>query len=194
MLLNISGRVYLSKCNPTGELHKNYFLSSPLVQSTSPVHQSSPVIVDYRYHNNIMLVPNRRYVKTQAGGEAAREQGEDEDLFRLVVVNSYGSQEVQRPKDDDSIPLKLDSEWMCVLREEGEGVWGRKERGYGIGGRGDGGWRERGWGVEEEWVWGVKRGVGEEGEGVWGVEVGGLDDCPLHLLLCYIPRPDVHCM
>ena len=39
---------------------------------------------------------------------------EEEDLFRLVVVNSYGSQEVQRLKDDDSIPLKLGSEWMCV--------------------------------------------------------------------------------
>ena len=64
-----------------------------------------------------MLVPNRRYVKTQAGGKAAREP----DLFRLVVVNSYGSQEVQRLKDDDSIPLKLGSEWMCVLREEGGG-------------------------------------------------------------------------
>ena len=41
-------------------------------------------------------------------------QEEEEDLFRLVVVNSYGSQEVQRLKDDDSIPLKLGSEWMCV--------------------------------------------------------------------------------
>ena len=64
-----------------------------------------------------MLVPNRRYVKTQARGKAAREP----DLFHLVVVNSYGSQEVQRLKDDDSIPLKLGSEWMCVLREEGGG-------------------------------------------------------------------------
>ena len=53
-----------------------------------------------------MLVPNRRYAKTQAEGKAAREP----DLFRLVVVNSYGSQEVQRLKDDDSIPLKLGSE------------------------------------------------------------------------------------
>ena len=46
----------------------------------------------------------------QKRGKAAREP----DLFRLVVVNSYGSQEVQRLKDDDSIPLKLGSEWMCV--------------------------------------------------------------------------------
>ena len=45
---------------------------------------------------------------------------EEEDLFRLVVVNSYGSQEVQRLKDDDSIPLKLGSEWMCVWGEEEE--------------------------------------------------------------------------
>ena len=69
-----------------------------------------------------MLVPNRRYVKTRAEGKAAREP----DLFCLVVVNSYGSQEVQRLKDDDSIPLKLGSEWMCVGwgsgRGEGRGV------------------------------------------------------------------------
>ena len=58
---------------------------------------------------------------------------EEEDLFRLVVVNSYGSQEVQRLKDDDSIPLKLGSEWMCVWWGGGEGrecggVEGRRER------------------------------------------------------------------
>ena len=75
--------------------------------------------------------------KSEEEEEESKKQKEEEekDLFRLVVVNSYGSQEVQRLKDDDSIPLKLGSEWMCVLREEGEGVWGRKERGYGIGGR-----------------------------------------------------------
>ena len=67
-----------------------------------------------------MLVPNRRYVKTRAEGKAAREP----DLFRLVVVNSYGSQEVQRLKDDDSIPLKLGREWMCVLRGGGGSMWG----------------------------------------------------------------------
>ena len=49
-------------------------------------------------------------------------QEEEEDLFRLVVVNSYGSQEVQRLKDDDSIPLKLGSEWMCVRGWSG-GRW-----------------------------------------------------------------------
>ena len=64
-----------------------------------------------------MLVSNRRYVKTRAEGKAAREP----DLFRLVVVNSYGSQEVQRLKDDDSIPLKLGSEWMCVWGGGGGG-------------------------------------------------------------------------
>ena len=57
------------------------------------------------------------------GKQEKQKLGEEEDLFRLVVVNSYGSQEVQRLKDDDSIPLKLGSESMCVLREEG-GVWG----------------------------------------------------------------------
>ena len=73
-------------------------------------------------------------MKTQAGmsdklpGKQKRKEEEEEDLFRLVVVNSYGSQEVQRLKDDDSIPLKLGSEWMCVLRPEG---------GEGGGGRGD---------------------------------------------------------
>ena len=50
-------------------------------------------------------------------------QEEEEDLFRLVVVNSYGSQEVQRLKDDDSIPLKLGSEWMCVRGWRGGGRW-----------------------------------------------------------------------
>ena len=62
--------------------------------------------------------------KSEEEEEESKKQKEEEekDLFRLVVVNSYGSQEVQRLKDDDSIPLKLGSEWMCVLREEGEGV------------------------------------------------------------------------
>ena len=60
--------------------------------------------------------------------ESKKQKEEEEDLFRLVVVNSYGSQEVQRLKDDDSIPLKLGSEWMCVLREEGEGVGEGGER------------------------------------------------------------------
>ena len=52
-------------------------------------------------------------------------QEEQEDLFRLVVVNSYGSQEVQRLKDDDSIPLKLGSEWMCMCgrRRGGLDYW-----------------------------------------------------------------------
>ena len=55
-------------------------------------------------------------MKTQAGvsdklpGKQKRKEEEEEDLFRLVVVNSYASQEVQRLKDDDSIPLKLGSE------------------------------------------------------------------------------------
>ena len=62
------------------------------------------------------------------GKQEKQKLGEEEDLFRLVVVNSYGSQEVQRLKDDDSIPLKLGSEWMCVLREEGEGVGEGGER------------------------------------------------------------------
>ena len=53
--------------------------------------------------------------------EGEREREEQDDLFRLVVVNSYGSQEIQRLKDDDSIPLKLGSEWMCVWWDGGEG-------------------------------------------------------------------------
>ena len=67
---------------------------------------------------------NREEKEKEKEGEKEREeeeeskkqkQGEEEDLFRLVVVNSYGSQEVQRLKDDDSIPLKLGSEWIvCV--------------------------------------------------------------------------------
>ena len=84
--------------------------------------------MSYLYVEHDVLVPNRRYVKTRAEGKAARES----DLFHLVVVNSYGSQEVQGLKDDDSIPLKLGSEWMCVLREE-EGVW--REGVWGGGGR-----------------------------------------------------------
>ena len=68
--------------------------------------------------------------KSEEEEEESKKQKEEEekDLFRLVVVNSYGSQEVQRLKDDDSIPLKLGSEWMCVLREEGEGVGEGGER------------------------------------------------------------------
>lgn len=47
--------------------------------------------------------------------EEEKEKGEKEpDLFRLVVVNSYGSQEVQKLKDDDKNPLKLNSECECV--------------------------------------------------------------------------------
>ena len=90
--------------------------------------------MSYLYVEHDVLVSNRRYVKTRAEGKAAREP----DLFRLVVVNSYGSQEVQRLKDDDSIPLKLGSEWMCVLREE-EGVWREGECG----------------GVEGDWMTGL---------------------------------------
>ena len=40
---------YVSKCNPIGKLSLES-IKWFLVQSTSPVHQSSPVIVDY--HNN----------------------------------------------------------------------------------------------------------------------------------------------
>ena len=53
--------------------------------------------------------------------EGEREREEQDDLFRLVVVNSYGSQKVQRLKDDDSIPWKLGSEWMCVCGGGGGG-------------------------------------------------------------------------
>lgn len=76
---------------------------------------------------------NREEKEKEKEGEKEREeeeeskkqkQEEEEDLFRLVVVNSYGSQEVQRLKDDDSIPLKLGSESMCVLREEEGGGGG----------------------------------------------------------------------
>lgn len=51
--------------------------------------------------------------------EEEKEKGEKEpDLFRLVVVNSYGSQEVQKLKDDDNNPLKLNSECVCVCERE----------------------------------------------------------------------------
>jgi len=50
--------------------------------------------------------------------EEKKEKEEEPDLFRLVVVNSYGSQEVQKLKDDDKNPLKLSSECVCGWRVE----------------------------------------------------------------------------
>jgi len=57
--------------------------------------------------------------------EEEKEKGEKEpDLFQLVVVNSYGSQEVQKLKDDDKNPLKLNSqtyiacEWQSDVKDK----------------------------------------------------------------------------
>ena len=55
------------------------------------------------------------YHLTGSEEEENKERGEkDPDLFQLVEVNSYGSQEVQKLKDDDKNPLKLSSECMSV--------------------------------------------------------------------------------
>ena len=57
---------------------------------------------------------NKKKENEEEEGEEKEKVDKEPDLFQLVVVNSYGSQEVQRLKDDDKSPLKLSSECVGV--------------------------------------------------------------------------------
>ena len=50
--------------------------------------------------------------------EVNKDKGE-RDLFRLVVVNSYGSQDIKKLTDDPKKTLQLSGVWACGR----VGVW-----------------------------------------------------------------------
>ncbi len=97
----------------------------------NPVNNHGDSSVDPRTENSSMEECEN------GGGEGEREQegernekekveeeeGKEMDLFQLVVVNSYGSQEVQKLKDNDQT-LKLSSKMPDCYNTGGTSLFG----------------------------------------------------------------------
>ena len=88
------------------------------VKETNGSHDNTNENAGEETDNNAPDSRNKDDQPARSEGDGATEPAEktdrEPDVCSLVIVNSYGSQDVQRLKDDPKITFKLSSQSVCV--------------------------------------------------------------------------------